>query len=273
MKQKYKVLILASLFSINSYAETESVAKAEVKSETEVQDMSDPLAVYTQAGVGATNLGMNVKIGRSYDPGKPNFMAMNLIEIKGLLGETLGWDNLNREDNSVDNIRFRNFKVDTTTGRGAQIDFIYNFDETHIAKNTGELSYSFMQALPKMGIVNLYPLAGLGASFGKDAVETDGTIDDGFSFNGTYALLGMYGKITLSEKIWINYNPFWLTTLSGTSQYKDNAYGADDSNVLTHEFVLSYQINPKLNVRYFANWNENLSFSDGGHRIEVNYQM
>jgi len=194
MKNKYQLLILVSLFSFNSYAETEKVTAAEVKTDTEVQDMSDPLAVYTQAGLGATNLGINVKIGRSYDPGKPNVMAMNVIEIKGLLGDTLGWDNLDREDNAIDSIRFRNFTVNTTTGRGTQIDFNYSFDQTNIADNTGDLSYSLMQALPKIGIVNLYPLAGLGASFGKDTVESDGSIDDGFSFNGTYALLGMYGN-------------------------------------------------------------------------------
>ncbi|TOA32346.1 hypothetical protein CGK30_16335, partial [Vibrio parahaemolyticus] len=61
-------------------------------------------------------------------------------------------------------------------------------------------------------------------------------------------------------------------TLSGSSQYKD-AYYAGEDNILTHEFALSYQINPRANIRYFANWNEHVNFGDGDHRIEFNYQF
>jgi len=266
MKKKFIALSLFTLQSISAFAENEQDTKKEV------QDMSDPLAVYTQAGVGATNKGINIKVGKSYDPGTANTMAMNVIEIKGLLGDTLGWDG-DKNDNSVDSIRFRNFKVNTTNGRGSQIDFVYNFDQTNIAKKTGDLSYSLIQALPKMGWFNFYPLAGVGASLGKDITEDDGTIDDGFAFNGAYALVGMYGKMAITDKVWLNYNPFWLTTLVGSDNYKDNAYGTNNSNLLTHEFAINYQINPKLNVRYFANWNEKLNFGDGDHRIEVNYQL
>ena len=65
-----------------------------------------------------------------------------------------------------------------------------------------------MQALPKMSIFNLYPLAGIGGSFGKDVVKDNGSIDDGFAFNGTFGLIGMYGKIAITDKVWLNYNPF-----------------------------------------------------------------
>jgi hypothetical protein len=253
---------LINLTSLHAFAE-----------EKEVQDMSDPLAVYTQAGVGTTNKGINIKVGKSYDPGTPKTMAMNVLEIKGALGETLGWDSDDAIDNSVDSFRIRNFKVDMTNGRGSQIDFNYNFDKNHLAEKTGDVSYSIMQALPKMWRFNFYPLAGVGASFGKDVVEEDGSIDSGYAFNGTYALLGMYGKMAITEKLWLNYNPFWLTSLTGNNVYKDNTYGPNNSNLLTHEFAINYQINPKLNVRYFANWNEDLSFGDGDHRIEVNYQL
>ena len=266
MKNTFVALSLLALQSSSVLAENGQEIKKEV------QDMSDPLAVYTQAGVGITNKGLNIKVGKSYDPGTPKTMAMNVIEIKGLLGDTLGWNNDNN-DNSVDFIRFRNFKVNTTNGRGSQIDFSYNFDQTNIAKKTGDISYSLIQALPKMGWFNFYPLAGVGASFGKDVIEDDGAIDDGFSFNGVYGLVGMYGKMAITDKIWLNYNPFWLTTVAGSDNYKDNAYGTKNSSLLTHEFAINYQINPKLNVRYFANWNEDLNFSDGDHRIEVNYQL
>ena len=71
----------------------------------------------------------------------------------------------------------------------------------------------------------------------------------------------------------LNYNPFYLSTLSGSNNYKDNAYGIGNDSILLHEFAASYQINPRLNIRYFANWNENVDFSDGDHRIEFNYQL
>jgi hypothetical protein len=58
--------------------------------EEELQDMSDILAVYTQAGIGYTDKGINIKIGQAYDSGKPSTMAMNVLEIKGIYGDALG---------------------------------------------------------------------------------------------------------------------------------------------------------------------------------------
>lgn len=241
--------------------------------ETKLQDMSDPLAVYTQMGAGLTNKGLNIKIGKSYDPNVPKTMAMNVFEIKGIFGDTLGWDEGVTIDNSVDSVRWRNFKVDLTTGRGTQIDANYGFDKTNLADQSGDISYSLMQALPKMSIFNLYPLAGVGAAFGNNVIEDDNSIDSGYSIYGTFALVGMFAKIGITDKIWLNYNPFFLSTLSGSNRYKNNAYGAGNDTILLHEFAASYQINPRLNIRYFANWNENVNFSDGDHRIEFNYQL
>lgn len=246
---------------------------AQEPEEKELQDMSDPLAVYTQAGLGTTNKGLFLKIGKSYDPGTPKTMAMNIFEVHGFYGEALGWDNKETNDNSIDSLRFRNFKVDMTDGRGSQVDVNYKFDANHLAKQTGDASYSLIQALPPMSIFNLYPLAGLGATFGQDVLEDDGTVDSGYSINGTFGLIGMYGKMTVTDKLWINYNPFWLTTLSGSNIYKDHAYGKNNSSLFTHEFIASYQFTPRLNIRYFANWNEDVDFGDGTHRIEMNYQL
>ncbi len=239
-----------------------------------LQDMSDPLAVYTQVGVGATNKGINFKVGKSYDPGIPNTMAMNIVEIMGVLGDAAGWDDDSAvRDDAVDSFRYRNFKVDMSNGRGAQVDINYALDANHLAEHSGYASYALMQALPKMGPVNIYPLAGLGLAFGNNVVEDDGTIDSGYSIYGTYALAGMYGKVAITDNLWLNYNPFWVTTMSGSEHYKDNAYGMDESSLLTHEFIVSYQFTPRFNVRAFANWNENVDFSDGDHRLEFNYQL
>lgn len=244
-----------------------------VYAEEKLQDMSDPLAVYTQAGAGVSNRGINIKVGKSYDPKVPDTMAMNVLEIKGIYGDTFGWDEGVNIDNSVDSIRFRNFKVDLTTGRGTQIDVNFGFDKTNIAEQAGDISYSLMQALPKMSIFSLYPLAGVGAAFGNNVVEDDNTIDSGYSVYGTFVLVGMFSKIAITDKVWLNYNPFYLSTLSGSNNYKDNAYGIGNDSILLHEFAASYQINPRLNIRYFANWNENVNFSDGDHRLEFNYQL
>lgn len=130
-----------------------------------------------------------------------------------------------------------------------------------------------IQALPAMGPVNLYPLIGAGASFGNNTLEDDGTTDSGYSIMGTYYQVGLYAKVTITDNIWLNYNPFYISTLSGSDVYKDNAYGENNDTVLLHELVLSYQINPRLNVRYFANWSENIDFNYGDQRIEMNYQF
>ena len=108
---------------------------------------------------------------------------------------------------------------------------------------------------------------------GESALEDDGSIDSGYSTMGVYGLIGMYSKVAITDQIWINYNPFWLSTIAGSDNYKDNYYGFDQSHILTHEFAVSYQINPRMNLRYFANWNENVDFFDGDQRIEFNYQL
>lgn len=239
----------------------------------EVQDMSDPLAVYTQAGVGVTDKGVNFKVGQSYDTGNEQTAAMNIIEAKGLLGDTLGWRSDMRTSQSLDSFRFRNFNVTLPKGQAKQLDINYNFRGSLVADESADISYSFIQALPAHGALSFYPLAGVGLSVGKDRVQSDGGIDDGYALMGSYGLLGMYSKWAISDNIWVNYNPFWLTTLTGSSQYRDNYYGAQESTLLTHEFALSYQLTPRMNLRYFANWNENTDFFAGDHRLEFNYQL
>ena len=192
------------------------VCAAEAEKTEEVQDMSDPTAVYTQGGVGVTNKGLNFKYGESYDTGSPTKMGMNVLEIMGVGGEALGWDGNNSKDNSIDSFRFRNFELNTVNGRGTQMDMTYNVDS-----ETGSAGYNLMQALPKMGMFQFFPLIGAGVAFGNDVVEDDGTIDSGYSVMGTYTTVGMYSKMTITDKIWLNYNPFYTKTLSGSENYKE----------------------------------------------------
>ena len=249
-----------------------SIVPLSFAQEAEVQDMSDPLAVYTQAGFGYTDKGLNIKFGQTYDTGKETTMGMNVLEIKGIAGEALGWSNRDNDD-SINSLRFRNFGVDLTNGRGAQVDVSWDFDH-----NQGSASYSFIQALPKMGMFNLYPLAGVGIAAGEELPGTTGgdldanQVRDRYNLHGTFYVAGMYAKMQITEKVWLNYNPMYMGTISGSSTYKDYGFQQDDS-IMTHEFSIGYQLMPRANIRYFANWTENTNYEDGDHRIEFNYQF
>ncbi|WP_304636384.1 MULTISPECIES: hypothetical protein [Pseudoalteromonas] len=260
----YHLITLISIgVSFSSYADNQK----------EVQDMSDPLAVYTQIGFGTTNKGLNLKVGQAYDTGIATTAGMNVIEVKGIYGDALGWESDSKTTDSIDSFRFRNFSVDLSSMSATQIDANYNLNANLVADESMDVSYSFIKALKPMGRFTFYPLAGVGASLGENTLEDDGSRDSGYSIMGAYGLVGMYAKVTINDKIWLNYNPFWLTTIGGSDNYKDHYYGLNQSHILTHEFAASYQINPRMNLRYFANWNENVNFVDGDHRLEFNYQL
>lgn len=254
-----KIASLALILSTLVMAE-DSAAPDDV-----MEDMSDPLAVFSMAGFGITDKGINVKLALSYDTGVDDKLGMNLIEIKGIYGDTLGWDD--NSNNSIDSIRIRNLTVNPNTGLGAQIDMSYNLNG-----EAGTFSYSALQALPQMWRFNLFPLAGIGAAFANNVNEYDSTATSGYSVPGTFATVGMYTKFTVTDQIWLNYNPIWNTSLSGSDLFKDHGF-ENHSSVLMHEFIVSYQIDPRSNIRYFSNWSEHTSFKDGDQRIEYNYQF
>ncbi|MGL6315625.1 hypothetical protein [Vibrio sp. WXL103] len=235
---------------------------------SEIQDMSDPLSVFTQAGIGFSDQGINLKYGATYRPSAENQMGMNILEIKGLAGDQVGWNGSSSRNDSIDSIRFRNFQVDLTNGRGSQLDLNYATATNQGASEVGTLSYSMIQALPAFGPIQLFPLAGAGIAFGNNLLEPH----DGYTIPGTFAVAGIYSKITVTDRVWLNFNPMYMSTLSGADWFKDSFFEGD-SQVLTHEFTASYQIKPRFNIRYFANWSENTNFSDGSHRLEFNYQF
>ncbi|GAA4893650.1 hypothetical protein [Ferrimonas pelagia] len=247
MKQLVLTTAIAALLSAPAFAQDD-----------QLEDMSDPLAVYTQAGMGYTDKGLNIKVGRAYDTGIENVAAMTVFEVKGFTGDTLGWRD--EANDSIDEIRVRNFRADLTNGRGSQVDASYNFNN-----EAGSVSYSFLQALPKMGPVQLFPLAGLGLAVAND-------VDRGYEIPGAFAVIGVFGKLEITDKIWLNYNPMYMSALSGSEVFKNMGFEGD-SSVLMHEFAASYQFTPRFNMRYFANWSENTDYNDGGHRIEFNYQF
>ncbi|WP_241033785.1 hypothetical protein [Vibrio maerlii] len=270
--------IIAATLSSPTFAEEEANTTAvdtAAQTEEELQDMSDPLAIFTQAGFGFSDKGINIKYGATYATGKENTAGMQLVEIKGIGGEAVGWSGNNGRDNSIDSIRYRDFQVSFDNGRGRMIDLDYNFDT-----DSGSGSYNFIQALPKFGPVQLFPLAGLGVSIANnyqyatpEELQTgESDVRDGISVPGVFGAVGMYSVIKATDKLWFNYNPIWMSTIGGSDKYVDYGF-AGKGDILLHEAAMSYQINPRLNVRYFANWNEHVDYVDGDHRIEFNYQF
>ena len=252
-------LITCLLWSSNLIAENNDTEALE--------DMSDPLAVYTRGGIGFTNKGLNIKIGIQYKSDDVNTQVMNVLEIKGFAGDTVGWDGPYERSNSVDSLRYRNFSLDKTNGSGTQIDITYN-----LHSESGVASYSFMQGFPRWNGFNFYPLLGVGVAYANNALQDDGSTQSGLSIPGALAVVGLYGKYTVNDNIWINYNHFWSVGLVGSDLFMDHGF-EDHSSILTHEAALSYKLTPRSNIRYFGNWSEYTDFKDGTHRIEYNYQF
>lgn len=224
------------------------------------QDMSDPMAVYSQAGFGVTNKGINFKLGQAYDTNNDTTMAMHVLEAKRFAADSLGL----KGDDSFDSLRYRHFNVNTTNGLGSQINLNWNFDN-----KIGSASYSVIQALPQFGPVELYPLAGIGINVAdvhsqliKPDADYDGSI--GYTIPSSFALLGLYSKMEVTDQIWLNYNPMYTTRLGGV-ELMDELYGWQ------HEIAASYQIDNQSNIRAFWNFGEALDGTD--FRVEYNYQF
>ncbi|MGR5094094.1 hypothetical protein ACPV5O_15295 [Vibrio maritimus] len=244
---------VATIASILSLAFNTAVAE-------DYQDMSDPLAVYSQAGVGVTNKGLNFKFGQAYDTNNESTMAMHVLEAKGLAADTLGL----KGNDSFDSLRYRHFNVNMQNGIGSQVDINWDFNQ-----KLGSASYSMIQALPAMGAIQLYPLAGIGVNIADvdsallvDEREPFGSI--GYAIPSSFGLLGFYSKIEISDQVWLNYNPMYTTQLGGVEALS-SLYGWQ------HEVAASYQIDTQSNIRAFWNFGEAINGTD--FRVEYNYQF
>ncbi|MCJ2376879.1 hypothetical protein LNL84_08520 [Vibrio sp. ZSDZ34] len=214
--------------------------------------MSDPLAVYNRVGAGVTNNGLNLKFGLEYETPDNDKQSMHVIEVKGIAGESLGWSDHDKHDNSIDTFRYRNFLLDKQENRGTQIGIDWNFDT-----DMGSASYSFLQGTPKVGAFQFYPLAGAGVTVSDDK-------EDGINVPGGFALIGVYAKATLSDNVWINYNPMYKIGIGGQMSGWDQ---------IDHEVSVSYKIDERQNICFYANWSDETSFEDGDFRVEFNYQF
>lgn len=237
--------------------------------EQEVQDMSDPLAVYTQVGGSYGTNGINFKLGKTLDTGSPTDMSMILFEVKSMLGEHTkdeGSSAMNPDmaNDGISELRFRKFDVDMTNGRGISMDVIHNFDS-----NSGTASIGMIQALPKVGFWQAFPIIAAGVQYNDGSMHAADGESTGLHSDFAFASFTLYNKFQLTDTIWANYNPVYTQAIFGDQLYTDNLRGSDG---LTHEFVLSWQMTPKQNFRLWYNTTQN-NFSDGDFRLEYNQQF
>lgn len=251
--KKLFILTMTSLFSFSSIASQSSEA---------LQDMSDPMAVFSQFGAGYGDKGINLMFGHAYDTGIANKKAMHIFEAKGIGGEALGWRDDN--NNSVSELRYRHFEASTVTGTGTNIDLHYNLDS-----GVGTGTYGIIQALPKAGRFQAYPMLAVGTTI-IDLNKTDHRLDTengtigGHHLLGFYGLAGMYSRYSVTDNIWLNYNPMSLFGATGE---------LSGESLLLHEAAISYQLTTRANIRYFANWSDDIRYANGDHRLMFTYQV
>ncbi|PSU33698.1 hypothetical protein [Photobacterium lutimaris] len=247
------VTIFAAISSCSAFASQQSDT---------LQDMSDPMAVFSQFGVGYGDKGINLMLGHAYDPGIENRKAMHIFEMKGIGGESIGWRSDN--NNSVSELRYRHFEVSLETGTGTNLDLNYNIDS-----GIGTGTYGLIQALPEIRNFQAYPMLAIGGAVvdlnkNNARIETEKGAIGGHHLLGFYGLAGMYSRYNVTDNIWLNYNPMSLMGASGELSGETR---------FMHEAAISYQITSRANIRYFANWSDKVNYADGDHRIMYTYQI
>jgi hypothetical protein len=209
---------------------------------TESADMSNPLAVFNVVGASYGTQGANLKVGIAYDTEDENTMAMHIVEIK----------------DNAENIRYRHFGVDTTTGRGLMVDVGW---DTELKQ--GSAALQVMQALPKFGPFQLFPVIGGGMGIAEGIWNEPGYEEVvGYTMPGGFLNAGMYAKMDITDKLWLNYNPMYTHGMSGL---------LTGESAFNNEFIASYKTTENTTVRAFYNVASGKSFTDGDARVEFNY--
>ncbi len=267
---------LVSAVALSSLAATAVAAEAEAGKDA--KDMSDPMAIYTSGGISYGTNGLNLKVMKTLDTGSATKLSAVIVEAKDMDFADDGDVRHGTERSSgVSNLRLRLFNVDMTTGRGLSYDIIQNLDNTgdqarNVNPNSkalnkmGMASVGMMQALPKIGFWQTYPIIGAGLWYGED-------VEKGIDTSGVSLNFTMYNKFTVTDKIWLNWNLTYVHGIYGSDSFKDNMNSADDS--LGHEFIASYQIDPRNNLRLWYNASHK-QFNDdntGETRLEFNHQF
>ncbi len=89
----------------------------------------------------------------------------------------------------------------------------------------------------------------------------------GYAIPSSYVVVGTYAKVDVTDKIWLNYNPMYISTLNKNKNMSDLLDG------FHHEAAVSYKLNDRQTIRTFANWDHNTQFKNGDFRLEFNHQF
>ncbi|WP_051303040.1 hypothetical protein [Psychromonas aquimarina] len=219
-----------------------SIAYADNAQPEEVADMSDPTAVYSSAGIGYSNKGANIKFGLQLPSKAENSAHMITVDVK----------------EGGDIIRGRYFNVNLKTGFAGSIDANYDTNT-----ETAHVSFGALQTIPLSEKLTIYPGLYAGVMIGDD-VDEFGKVN-GVSISAMTATAQMYSKYNITDKLWINLNPAYTTSLYGV-----------ETGVFDLETAVSYQITPRFNARLFHNnnmkvGNYNEELYESITRLEFNY--
>ncbi|MGC9461147.1 hypothetical protein [Vibrio genomosp. F10] len=229
----YKTLLLTALplFTFNTFAE-----------EVAAPDMSDPTAVYTSVGVGYGTSGYNAKIGLKLPSTSSNEANMLNLEVK----------------NGGDTFRGRFFNVDNSTGGAISVDAGYD-------RNSGvaNISAGALTTLPLSENIVFYPGLYLGGMIG-DRLNVDNHTT-GVDIKALTATGQLYTNFKLTDKLWLNVNPSFTTSLYGIK-----------TDTFDLEVAIGYQITPVFNARFYHNNNVGVGHYDKESyksmtRLEFNY--
>ncbi|WP_318513705.1 hypothetical protein [Photobacterium leiognathi] len=89
----------------------------------------------------------------------------------------------------------------------------------------------------------------------------------GYAIPSSYVVVGTYAKVDVTDKIWLNYNPMYISTLN------NNEYMSNLLDGFHHEAAVSYKLNDRQTIRTFANWDHDTQFKKGDFRLEFNHQF
>ena len=233
-----------------------------VENEKEAADMSDPMAIYTMGGVSYGTNGINLKMMKTLDTGSATDLSALIVEVKDMDFVNDGEERHGKmRSASPSNLRIRKFDVNMTNGLGLSYDIMQNLD----GRKPGVAMVGAMQALPQIGFWQAFPILGAGLMYGE--------ADNGINMDGVLLNFTMYNKFTVTDKIWLNWNIVYNEGIYGSEDFKNSMNSASDS--MSHEFIASYQINPRNNLRLWYNVSHDYITNDktGETRLEYNRQF
>ncbi len=215
------VLVMASAGAI---AETTQPENVESESASDDIDMSDPMAIYTNAGLSFGTGGIDMKLGLQI-PSDGGFSNMIILEGKGAFRKG--------ESEEFASYRGRYFAGQQEGSLRFAVDVNYNAEADVALYNTG-----VFYTQPISSNLTIYP----GMMVGK--ATNGGTVAPGTEESTTIMTAMFYSRYTLSDKTWLTVNPTY-------THYREE-FGDVGRNNFSMEMGIGYQLNKKTNVRLWG---------------------